>query len=300
MTPRKQGLLLALVTACLSGISLYVNTFGVRAVGDPTAYTTAKNTIAALLLLLLVSTVRRTAIPRPRGREWIGLGLVGVIGGSIPFVLFFEGLARASAPQAAFLHKTLVVWVAVLAVIVLRERVTLAHVGAIGLLLAGQWLLADSDGFPMDTGALLILAATLLWSAETILAKRLLAGFPSLGLGAVRMGLGSLVLLGWLVASGRLGVLRAMTPGMWGWALLTGVLLAGYVTCWYAALARAQAVDVTAVLVLGAVVTTLIADGFRVPVADLSAAIMIASGAGLVAWTMLRPVRAVEPVRPSP
>ena len=37
--------------------------------------------------------------------------------------------------------------------------------------------------------------------------------------------------------------------------MLTGVLLCAYVVCWFAALARAQAVDVTAVLVGGALVT---------------------------------------------
>ncbi len=44
----------------------------------------------------------------------------------------------------------------------------------------------------------------------------------------------------------------------WRWILLTGLLLTAYVATWYAALARAQAVDVTAVLVFGAVVTALL------------------------------------------
>lgn len=45
--------------------------------------------------------------------------------------------------------------------------------------------------------------------------------------------------------------------------LLTGVILAGYVSTWFAALSRAPAVDVTAVLVVGAVVTALLAAGVR-------------------------------------
>ena len=40
--------------------------------------------------------------------------------------------------------------------------------------------------------------------------------------------------------------------------LVTGIVLAGYVGTWYAALARAPAVDVTAVLVGGAVITALL------------------------------------------
>jgi len=37
------------------------------------------------------------------------------------------------------------------------------------------------------------------------------------------------------------------------------VILAGYVSTWFAALSRAPAVDVTAVLVIGAVITALLA-----------------------------------------
>ena len=70
------------------------------------------------------------------------------------------------------------------------------------------------------------------------------------------MGLGSVVLLVWLAVSGDLGLLTvAWTRAQLGWVLLTGVLLAGYVATWFAALPRAQAVDVTAVLVLGAVLS---------------------------------------------
>ena len=60
-----------------------------------------------------------------------------MIGGSVPFVLFFEGLARAEATQAAFIQKTLVIWVALLAVPLLRERFRTPHALAIVLLIAG-------------------------------------------------------------------------------------------------------------------------------------------------------------------
>jgi drug/metabolite transporter (DMT)-like permease len=43
------------------------------------------------------------------------------------------------------------------------------------------------------------------------------------------------------------------------WVLVTDVILAGYVATWFAALSRAPALDVTAVLVIGAVITALLA-----------------------------------------
>ena len=49
-----------------------------------------------------------------------------------------RGARARGATQAAFIHKTLVVWVALLAVPLLHERLGPGHVGAIALLLAGQ------------------------------------------------------------------------------------------------------------------------------------------------------------------
>ena len=49
----------------------------------------------------------------------------------------------------------------------------------------------------------MILAATLLWSVEVVVAKRLLAGVSAPLLAASRMGLGFVILVGYLVVSGR-------------------------------------------------------------------------------------------------
>jgi drug/metabolite transporter (DMT)-like permease len=185
-----------------------------------------------------------------------------VVGGSVPFLLFFEGLSRASSAETAFLHKTLVVWVALLAVPLLGERVGLLQWGAIGLLVVGQAALAGSVTAPLDMswgpGELMVLAATLCWAVETVLVKRLLGGLSSWTVALARMGIGSVVLLGWALARGQASALVRLDAGQVGWVLLTGVLLAGYVGTWFMALERAQAVDVTAVLVVGALATAVL------------------------------------------
>lgn len=260
-TTRRMGLVFAFLTAAISGTAIFVNAHVVGQVGDATVYTTAKNAVAALVLLLVLAATRaRTGVhrrTRPTRRQWLGLASLGVVGGSIPFVLFFEGLARANDPaQAGFLHKTLVVWVALLAVPLLRERFTLWHGTAVALLLAGQVMLVGGlADLRLGTGELLVLAATLLWAVEFVLAKRLLRTWGSLTVGTARLGLGIMVLIGWVVGTGRGGLLIGLTAQQWSWALLTGGILAGFVASWYAALARAPAIDVTAVLVFGQVVT---------------------------------------------
>jgi drug/metabolite transporter (DMT)-like permease len=112
-------------------------------------------------------------------------------------------------------------------------------------------------GMPFGTGEAEILAATLFWAVEVVIAKRLLGGLSSWRVGLARMVAGSVLLVGWLLLRGDAG-LTGLSPGQWGSMLLTGALLAAYVATWFAALARAQAVDVTAVLVVAVPITALL------------------------------------------
>jgi drug/metabolite transporter (DMT)-like permease len=250
------GVALAFGTALVSGVSIFVNAFGVKQVPDAAVYTTAKNLVAAVVLVgLLVALGGLREVRRIDRRAGVGLLAIAVVGGSVPFVLFFSGLAAASAPSAAFIHKTMFVWVALMAVPLLGERLGWLQVAALGVLLAGQALIAPPKGVSWGAGETMIAAATLLWSVEVILARRLLSRVDAAVVGAARMGLGVLILVGYLVVSGRIGGLVALTAVQWSWVLVTGLLLAGYVATWFAALRRAPATVVTAVLVSGAVVT---------------------------------------------
>ena len=155
--PGTAGTTLALATAGISGVAVFLNSYGVKTFESSGSYTTAKNTVAALVLLTVVGVLSASSsgasgriLRRPAGpRQWWTLALVGVIGGSVPFLLFFEGLSRASSSDAAFVHKTLVVWVALLAVPLLGERVGALQWGAIALLVLGQASLAGGWTTPL-------------------------------------------------------------------------------------------------------------------------------------------------------
>jgi drug/metabolite transporter (DMT)-like permease len=252
----ERGVVLALGTAAISGLSVYINAFGVKLVPDAAVYTTAKNGVAAIILVALAIAIGAGREARVLdGRRRAGLLVIAVIGGSLPFLLFFSGLAIATAPTAAFIHKTLFIWVAMMAVPLLGERVGLIQVGALGVLLGGQVLVAPPTGIGWGAGETMIAAATLLWSVEVVLAKRLRVGVSASLLGAARMGLGVVILVAYLGFSGRLGGLGAMSGEAWLWILVTGGLLAGYVATWFTALRLAEATTVTSILVAAAVVT---------------------------------------------
>jgi drug/metabolite transporter (DMT)-like permease len=284
--PARTGLWWAFGAAIVSGFAVFINAYGVKAVPDATVYTTAKNLVAAIVLIGLFVAARPVRKPiRLSARARIGLAAVAVVGGSVPFVLFFEGLARASSSQTAFVQKTLVIWVALLAVPLLGERVGALHVAAIGTLVVGQAVLAGGvSHVRWGTGEWLVLAATLLWSVEVVLARWLLRDITPDVLAVARMGGGVVLLLGWVAVSGRWHTLAALGANGWAWAALTGVILAGYVALWFTALAQAPAVDVTAVLVVAALITS----GLNVVVKGT--AIGPATGVGLltvVAGTVL-------------
>lgn len=264
---RRTGVILASVTAVISGFAVFINGYGVRAwagTADATTYTTFKNIGAAVVLVVVgLALTRRKpeeGFTRPEGGfQWFGLAAVAVFGGAIAFALFFEGFSRASSVQAAFIHKTLILWVGILAVGLLREGVKPVHLAAIVLLVVGQFVLVGGVGdVTFGVGELMMLGATLLWSVEVVLAKRLLGGLSSSTVGVARMTGGAAVLVVYGVLSGGFDTLGSVSLSQWGWVALTGLVLSGYVGTWFAALARAPAIDVTAILVGGAVITALL------------------------------------------
>jgi drug/metabolite transporter (DMT)-like permease len=287
------GVIFAVITAVISGFAVFINGFGLRAwagTADPTTYTTFKNVVAgSLLAVVAVIATRRGSnrgLTKPgSGGQWASLGLIAVFGGAIAFALFFEGFARASSTQAGFIHKTLIIWVGILAVGLLREKIRPVYFVAIGLLVVGQFLLVGGvSEVSFGIGEAMMLAATLLWSVEVILAKRLLPDLSSLTVGVARMAGGAVVLVVYGFASGGFAAMGQVTLTQVGWVMVVGIVLSGYVGFWYAALARAPAIEVSAILVGGAVLTAALNVGVRgASIPSLSGLTMVATGAGIVA-----------------
>ncbi len=287
----KVGIAFAAATAVISGFSIAVNSYAVRELTDPAIFTTLKNGMAVLVLLAVaLFGVNRNGWRVPTRSASLKLIAIGVIGGSVPFLLFFTGLSLASAPSAAFIHKTLFVWVAVLAVPFLGERLGAIQLAAMAALLVSQLLITPPTGVTWGVGETMIAAATLLWAVEVVIAKRVLADVPSSVVGVARLGIGLVILVGFLAITGRLPAMFALTTTQWTWVLVTGLLLAGYVGTWLAALSRAPATVVASVLVLGAPITATIDAYLRgaVPVpAVLLGHVLIVTGVAAIAATAL-------------
>jgi drug/metabolite transporter (DMT)-like permease len=299
---RLLGLALAGVTALVSGISIFLNASAVRSFSDPVLFTTMKNAVAAVVLLVVAFGTTRGAT-RSAPSSWIGLVALGVVGGSVPFILFFSGLAEATAPAAAVIHKTLFAWVAVLAVVFLRERIGAWQVAALAVLLGSQFLIQTPVGVGWGSGETMIALATGMWAIEVVVAKRVLRGTRSPVAAAARMCLGLVVLVGFLAMTDGLEGVTSLRADQWAWVVGTGLLLSMYVASWYAALQRAPATAVTAVLTLGAPITALLqlVSAGAVPAPGVA----LGYGAGLtaaiaVAWLALQRPRPHAIRQPAP
>jgi drug/metabolite transporter (DMT)-like permease len=302
---RIPGVAIAGVTALVSGVSVFVNSYGVKDFASPSVYTTAKNLVAAAVLCAVAlgasraagsrsavfTSTPRSPAPRRSPAAWVALAYVGVIGGGLAFVLFFQGLSLSEPASAALWRDTLVLWVALFAGAVLREKVRWWNLAAIALLVVGEVTVTGGVGqLAANHGELDVLASSVLWAVEIVIAKRLLRDMSPAALAIVRMGGGGLALVAYLGVTGSLGALVHLDAAQAGWVLLTGLLLALYVGTWMTALAHARALDVTSVLVAGAVVTWLLQwlSGATTPAPSSWGLVLIALGAALVGVAMTR------------
>ncbi|MFH1141368.1 MAG: DMT family transporter [Chloroflexota bacterium] len=193
------------------------------------------------------------------GKQWLALGVIGCVGGSIPFLLFFYGLTLATAAGAAFIHKTLFIWVTILAVFFLGERPGKFHIAALVALVGGNILLLGwPNSWLLGGGELLVFIATILRAVETIIAKMVMGQVSSNVAAFGRMFFGAIVMLIYLALTGKLGVMASLSGQQIGWIALTSLFLFGYVSCYCAGLKHAPASIVASILVLGSVITSLL------------------------------------------
>ena len=253
------GVRLALLTAVISGFSVYINKFGISFWTNSDSYTTAKNVIAAVFLTAVLVLWRKAGELKGLSRRtWLELFAIGLVGGSIPFLLFFKALTLIPASEAAFVHKTLFLWIALFSYPFLRERIGATQLAALGVLSGGIFLLGAPAKWIFGTGFLLALGATLLWAIENIIAKRVLETVPALIVGWARMFFGSIILIMWIAASGEIGSLVPTSLAQTFWAFAVGAVLFGYVSVWYTALKYTPATVASSILTLAAPITTIL------------------------------------------
>ncbi|OGZ36841.1 MAG: hypothetical protein A3A94_03155 [Candidatus Portnoybacteria bacterium RIFCSPLOWO2_01_FULL_43_11] len=281
----KKGIFLILGTALISGVSIYINQFGVSVI-NPYIFTGLKNIIAAGLLFLAIFSFKEwLTLKKLNKKQWLTLIVIGLIGGSIPFLLFFKGLSLSTGAEASFIHKTMFVFVAFLAFLFLKEKISKSLILGISFLVLGNALfLKIGLNSVWDKGDLLILIATLFWAGEQIISKKALSTISPRILGWGRMFFGFLFIAVFWLITGQFQSVAALNLNQIGWVLITAVLLFGYVLTWYSGLKYVRVSVAACVLALGAPITTLLTlfQGKSLTIFEVGGILLISLGIILV------------------
>jgi drug/metabolite transporter (DMT)-like permease len=243
LTEQKSGFDLVAFAAILVTILFWASSFAVIRVClgplTPIELASARYVSAGLLGAVYLLAARP---PLPSLRDFVRLGIAGVLFITVYAVLLNTGEQTVPSGPASFIINTMPVFTALIALVVLGERFglwgwigTAVSFGGVALIAAA----ADGD-FSFDPNALLILGAAICAAIASIMQKPLLKRLPALAVTAWIMLLGSIPLLPAVPETVRA---LAAAPAAVNWNVAYLVLFPtaiGYVT-WAIALKRLAA-----------------------------------------------------------
>ncbi len=257
----KKGIILTLLASIISGIAIFYSKISVGQV-PPLILTTSRNFYVGLLFLLLVLfSGKLPEIKKLKKKQSLLLLLAGIIGGALPFYLFFTGLQYMEAITANLIQKTLFVWVTILAVIFLKEKLNKWYFVSFFLIVIASFYFARLN-FSFGKGELMVLAATLLWSVENVIAKKVLKTVSSELVGLFRMGIGGSLLMLITIFTNKATFFLTINYHQLTIILIGGTILFFYVFTWYKALKYAPASLVTMILTFAVVVGNILNGSF--------------------------------------
>jgi len=281
---KNSGFAFAISAAIISGVSVFLNKSAVASF-NPFEFTGMKNLVVALLMLAgLLLCARGTELRSLSRKDWRNLVLIGLVGGSVPFLLFFWGLSHANAADASLLQKSLFIPAGALAFVFLKERLSFKQLAATGLLFIGATLFSGLDFAALGTPEYAILAAVLLWSVEDVISKRVLSSLSPAVVVFGRMFFGSLAIFAFLGATGQVPDVIAFSANQWLWLSLTSLFLLGYNWAFYSGLQKLKVGETTGILLLGSVVTTALSfsAGTAPKPLELLGAVAVLAGVGAI------------------
>ena len=283
------GLILVFAAAGVSGVSTFVNLYAVQGTSSD-VFVTVRNLFVVGLIAPVAWFLARGSHERLVPSDYARLALIGLVGGSIPFLLFFHGLqvaqAAGSGATASFVYRTLFAMAAVLGIVFLHERLRWRIALAASLLLAGNFLLLAVTTPSWSDGTGYVFIATALWAVEYTISKHTMRHLSSGTVALGRMGFGAVFLVLYLAFTLQLAGIGTLSGAQWAWVAISAVLLSAFVATWYAGLARVELGSATAVLVAGFLITwilTVLVRGTPFTLGQATGVALIAAGVGVVA-----------------
>jgi len=278
---KKKALFLIFLTAIISGISIFINKYSVSKI-EPYTFTFLKNLLVTIFLISIILLSKEyKALSKLNRKQWLCLLIIGLIGGSIPFLLFFKGLSIASAASSGFIHKTLFIFASLFALLLLKEKLSTKILFPTILLLIGNYLILRINNFSFGKGELLILIATVLWAIENVFSKYTLKKISGNIVAFGRMFFGSIFILIFLLFNQQLHLLNQLTKNDFIWIILSSILLLLFVITYYNGLKFVKVSVATSILLLGSPITTFLSylfSDYQITLSEIIGSLFIISG----------------------
>jgi drug/metabolite transporter (DMT)-like permease len=255
--PPLAGALLAVV---FWGVSFVATKAVVREL-PPVVVIFARSALGTALLAVILRARREPLLP-PRAS--LGpLAAMGFVGVAFHGVLQAHALTLTSAVNTGWLIALVPVWAALLAAALGRERFGPGKLAGLAVGFAGTLLVvtrgrldAGVVALPATRGDLLVLASTVNWAVYSLLGHGTIRDLGPTRATAGAMGLGALMLLPLLAASGAPATWGRLSAAGGAALLFLGLACSGLgYLLWYRALERVEASKVAALLYLEPLVT---------------------------------------------
>jgi drug/metabolite transporter (DMT)-like permease len=251
------GVLLAIL---FWGIS-FVATKAVVSEISPSTIIFSRAGLGTILLFGLLALRRGAVLPPPDA--WRMLALMGFVGVAFHQLLQAVALTMTTAASTGWLIAVTPIWSAVLAMLMLKERLSgmkvaglmVGLVGALVVMTRGH-LDLSRFALPATRGDLLILASTVNWALYSVLGHRTIRRVGPARATAASMLCGWLLLAPLFVVNAGWRDYSRLSPTGWAALLFLGLFCSGLgYLFWYGALERLEATRVAAFLYLEPLVT---------------------------------------------
>jgi len=290
-----KGTILAVIAAVISGVAIIANKMFIVDM-EPVVFTSIRSLIIGVAFFLIIYYKSEFDFNKLFGgmkkSNMRALLLIAIVGGAAAFLLFFTGLKMTTGGKAAFLQKTLPIYVAVFSYWFLKEKIPMKQTYALIIMMLGTMLVLGSGIAPAEFwtdpvfGDFLVIGATVLWAIEnTIARKTMIEGDSNWIVAFSRMFIGGLILFGVAGIMGKFGALMALTYAQTVNILVSTAILLGYVFCWYWSIRLINVSKASTILLIAPVISLVLGVavlGEPVPLIQLAGSALILIGACIV------------------
>lgn len=209
------GVLAAILSSTLGGIAAASTRFVIAGV-DPVALGTLRFGGAFLVLLPVVLVLRQ---PWPKGRDWFGVALLGLLYFCVYQVLYNVAFVYTTAARGSMVGSTLALLTMLVAALFGVERLSGRKI--VGVLIAtGGVAVALASGLaeaPQGAwrGDLIMLAGILCWACHSVWSRPFIVRSSPLTFVTAGVGVGAACLLAIALARGGFNGVAAFGPAQW-------------------------------------------------------------------------------------